>query len=428
MRDVGIALVGLGTVGSGVHKVLNTHKGHFRKKVGANLSVKSVLEKDARRLRKLGVKKNLAAKSIKEVVANPEVDVVVELIGGIKPAKDYILQAIASGKHVVTANKELMATSGKEILQAAEKNNVDVYFEASVGGGIPVVRPLKECLAGNKIEQVLGIVNGTTNYILTQMSLNNCSFKEALAQAKEKGYAERNPTADIEGKDAAAKIAILASIAFNSRVVVSQVYTEGISKVTPTDIAYADEIGCVVKLIALAKEEKGELDVRVHPTMIPKTHPLAAVNGVYNAIFVKGDAVGEVMFFGQGAGSLPAASAVVGDIIEVARHLRLGGGSVGCTCFEKKRVKSIEEITSAYYLLMSAVDRPGVLAKISRAFGDANVSLASVIQRGPRGKSAELMFITHLVQERNLRKSLKVIEKLDVVDKVLNVIRVEASQ
>lgn len=427
MRKVGIGLLGLGTVGSGVFKILDRHHSDFSRKVGADLELRAVLEKDASKAKAVGVNEKLIVKSIEDILEDPSIDVVIEVIGGTEPAKEFILRAIDKGKHVVTANKVLMATCGKEILGAAEAKGVDIFFEASVGGGIPIVRPLKECLAGNKINRVMGIVNGTTNFVLTKMSEEKCSFEIALREAQARGYAEKDPSADIEGHDAAAKIAILASIAFNSRVTAGDVYTEGIGQVTLEDIAYAKESGNIIKLVALAKEEDGELEVRVHPTMIPKNHPLAAVREVYNAIFVEGDAVGEVMFFGPGAGGMPAASAVVGDVIEIARNLQFGrSGRISCTCYEEKRIRPISEVETSYYLRMDVVDRPGVLAQIARVFGDNEVSLASVIQRGPRGANAELVFITHLVQEKNIQLALTEVNKLKVVNKVCNLIRVEA--
>ncbi|MDI6892727.1 MAG: homoserine dehydrogenase [Actinomycetota bacterium] len=425
-KDINIGLLGLGTVGSGVYKILTRHHDDFALKVGANLNIKAILERDITKADAVGADRSLITNDASSIIDDPDIDIVVEVLGGIEPARTFILKAIESGKHIVTANKELLASYGKDIFEAADAKGVDVYFEASVGGGIPIIHPLKECLASNKIIKVMGIVNGTTNYVLTRMAEEGCLFKEALEEAQAKGYAERDPSADIEGRDAAAKIAILASIAFNSRVTSPDVYMEGISRVTPEDIMYAGEMGYVIKLIALAKEEKDGLDVRVHPAMIPRDHPLASVRGVYNAIFVEGDAVGEVMFFGPGAGSMPAASAVVGDILDVARNLQYGrSGKVGCTCFETKKIKKIEEINSGYYLLMNVVDRPGVLAKIAKAFGDNDVSLASVIQKGPRGANAELVFVTHLTREKNLRVALKAIEGLDVVNEVCNVIRVE---
>jgi len=427
-ETINIALLGLGTVGSGVYKILSSHRDDFRTKVGAELRVKAILEKDASRAKAFGVE-NLLAPDFSTIAKDPEIDIVVEVIGGVEPAKTFILQAIGQGKHIVTANKELLAKHGQEIFEAAEAKGVDIYFEASVGGGIPIIHPLKESLAGNKINKIMGIVNGTTNFILTRMAEENCPFEVALKEAQERGYAERDPTADIEGQDAAAKIAILSSLAFDCPVTASDVYTEGISRVTPEDIMYANELGYAIKLIALAKRENDEIDVRVHPTMISKEHPLASVRGVFNAIFVEGDAVGELMFYGQGAGSMAAGSAIVGDIIDIARNLQFGQrGKIGPPHLETKKIKSIDDITTRYYLLMEVADRPGVLAKIAKAFGDNDVSLNSVIQKRLRDANAEVMFTTHLVREKNLKAAVQEIEHLDVVNEVTNVIRVEAPE
>lgn len=428
-NKINIALLGLGTVGSGVYKILTSHKEDFENRLGLSLIPRVFLEKDLSRADQLGISRDLVVSDFEAIADNPEIDVVVEVMGGIEPAKSFVERSIEKGKSVVTANKELMAKHGEEILRAASASGVDVYYEASVGGGIPIIRPLRQCLAGNKIIKIMGIVNGTTNFILTRMSEAGESFEDALKEAQSLGYAERDPTADIEGYDAASKIAILASIAFNCRVTFDDVYKEGISKVTPSDIAYATEMGYVLKLIALAKEKDGGLDIRVHPMMIPKGHPLAAVSGVFNAIFVEGDAVGEVMFFGEGAGSMPAGSAIVGDIIDIARNLKYGSsGRLRVLNYEDRPIKKIGEVNSSYYLIMEAADQPGVLAKIAKAFGDHQVSLASVIQKGPRGKSAELVFITHLVREDNLRTALRMIEELEVVSQVRSVIRVEAEE
>ncbi len=429
MKDViNIGLIGLGTVGSGVYKILTAHKKDFRRKTGVDLVVKAIAERNLARADMVGADRELITDA-EALIEDPDIDIVVEVIGGTEPARSFILKAMKRGKHVVTANKELLSSHGKEILETAEENGVDILFEASVGGGIPIILPLKECLVSNKILKVMGIVNGTTNFILTKMSEEGCSFEEALKEAQEKGYAERDPSADIEGRDAAAKIAILASIAFNSRVTSSDVFVEGISKITAKDILYAKEMDYVIKLLAVAKEVDEELEVRVHPAMVSAKHPLASVNGVYNAIFVEGDAVGEVMFFGPGAGSMPAASAVVGDVIEVARNIKYGSsGKTGCTCFRDLKVKAIEEINSKYYLLLKVVDKPGVLAKIAKIFGDNNVSLASVIQKGSRGSTADLMCLTHLVKEKNFQKALNQIGELDAIDEICNVIRVEECQ
>ncbi|RJQ30923.1 MAG: homoserine dehydrogenase [Actinobacteria bacterium] len=425
-KQINIGILGLGTIGSGTYSVLNSHKSDYVKRVGAKIAIKKIAVKSLNKKRLVKVPKSLLTTDVLSIVNNPEIDVVVELMGGINPAKDLILKALKNKKHVVTANKELLANYGKQIFDTAAKNDVDIYFEASVGGGIPIIRPLKRELAANRIIKVMGIVNGTTNYILTKMADEGSFFEQALSEAQAKGYAEANPKADVDGYDAAAKIAILASIAFNSRVVANQVFTEGIRAIKPQDIEYARDMNHVIKLIALAKENKEGLDVRVHPTMIPVSHPLAAVSDVYNAIFVEGDAVGEVMFFGQGAGGKPTASAVVGDIIDIAGNIIDGRtGKMKCTCYNKKQVMPVGQIISSYYLRMKVADKPGVLAKIARVFGDKQVSIGSVIQKGHGGKLADLVFITHQTKEKNLRAALMLINSLDEVSKTNNVIRVE---
>jgi homoserine dehydrogenase len=429
MRQIRIGLLGLGTVGSGVYSILKKRRAELKRITGADIVVKAIAVKDLRELKgkeSLKIDPAMVTTKAETIVHDPDIDIVVEVIGGREPAKSLIAEALRHGKQVVTANKEVIANDGEEILGLADACGADLFFEASVGGGIPIIHPLKEGLVGNKINRVSGIVNGTTNYILTMMSERGSSFKEALKEAQENGYAERNPAQDIDGDDAASKIAILASIAFKDRVKATQVYREGISSITPDDIAYADEMGYAIKLIASAREDADGLDVRVHPAMISKSHPLAGVNDVYNAIFVEGDAVGEVMFFGKGAGSLPAASAVVGDIVVAARDIVCGStGKIGCTCYSKKPVKSINDVTTRFYLLIEAIDKPGVLSKISKVFADAEVSLASVIQKNTASSGAQLVFITYPVREANLRAAVKRIEKLDVVRRVANVIRVE---
>jgi len=331
-----------------------------------------------------------------------------------------------SGKSVVTANKALLASHGEEVMQAAEANGVDVLFEASVGGGIPIIGPLKHSLTGNEIQTVMGIVNGTTNYMLTRMASDGLDYATALAEAQAKGFAEADPTADVDGLDAAAKIAILCSIAFNSRVVMSQVPAEGIRTLAPEDIAYAAEMGYTIKLLAIGQRTPTGIDVRVHPTMIPNSHPLASVSGVYNAIYVVGDAVGETMFFGEGAGSLPAASAVVGDLIEQARRIQTGCAPlVGCTCTETLAVRDIAELETEYYVRLAVADQPGVLAAVATVFGAHGVSIGSVIQKRAEGGVAQIVYVTHLAREADVRSALVEIEALAVVTRVASVIRVE---
>lgn len=425
-----IGLLGCGTVGSGVVKLLEKNAATIAQRSGDEIVVYRVLERDRDKCLAVGIAPEQIANSIEDIVNDPEIDIVVELIGGIEPARSYILQAMRQGKHVVTANKDLIAVSGKELFETAEENQVDFYFEASVGGGIPIVFPLKQSLAGNRIQQVIGILNGTTNYILTQMSRSGRNFNEALAEAQALGYAEADPTADVSGLDAARKIAILSSIAFNSRVTLDDVYVEGITGITPEDIRYGYELGYVIKLLAIAKEDdSGQIQVRVHPAFLPVNHPLAAVNDVFNAVFVQGDAVGEIMHFGRGAGQMPTASAVVGDIIEIVRNLNHNTKArIGCTCYEQKPIMSIDELEVEYYIRMRVTDRPGVLAGIAGVFGNNNVSIATVLQKSSENEMAELILITHQVRERSLRDALAVLSGMSIVGQINNVIRLEGTQ
>ncbi len=424
-RSINVGLFGLGTVGRGVYQLLSRENEVFKKRLGAEINIKRVLVRDPKKERGVDLPAGVLTTDAQDILGDPDIQIVVEVMGGVGEAKDLVLKALAAGKHVVTANKELMANYGHEVFAAAQSQGVDVLFEASVAGGIPIILPLKDSLVGNRILRVMGIVNGTTNYILSQMERGR-DYAEALAQAQSLGYAERDPSSDIEGHDAAAKIAILASIAFNSRVTAGQVHTEGIGSVTVEDINYARELGYVIKLLAVAKVEGERLDVRVHPTMIPLSHPLASVKDVYNAIFVEGDAVGDLMFYGQGAGSLPTASAVVADLFLAAEHLgREARGVYTCTCFHSLEVEPIDQVSGCFYLLIECEDHPGVLAKIARIFGDYQVGLGSVIQKGATDGVAEVVFMTHQVVEGDLRAALKEISALEPVSNVRNVIRVE---
>ncbi len=427
MRTINVGLIGLGTVGSGVVEIFERHAEHFRTRAGVDVRLTRFADRDESAAGRLGLPAGSFANDWRSVVDDPDVDIVIELIGGTGVARDVVIAALDAGKSVVTANKALMATHGKEVMDHAEDKGVDIAFEASVGGGIPIIGPLKHSLTGNEITSVMGIVNGTTNYMLTRMAQFGLDYDTALIEAQGRGFAEADPTADVDGLDAAAKIAILASIAFNSRVVLDQVPAEGIRSLKPIDLDYAAEMGYVIKLLAIARRTDGGIDIRVHPTMIPESHPLAAVNGVYNAIYVVGDAVGETMFFGEGAGSLPAASAVVGDVIEVARHQAKDClGLVGCTCTEHLEVRDIADLTTRYYIRLRVADEPGVLAATSQVFGDHGVSLASVMQpEGEAGESAELVYVTHRASERAVRDSLAQIESLDVVRALGTVLRVE---
>ncbi|MEA5075024.1 MAG: homoserine dehydrogenase [Coriobacteriia bacterium] len=426
MRTINVGLIGLGTVGSGVVEILSRHGEQFRSRAGVELALVKCADRSPERAAALGIEPARFTTEIAEVINDPSVDIVVELIGGTGVAREVVLGALQAGKTVVTANKALMATHGQEVMDEAAARGVDILFEASVGGGIPIINPLKHSLVSNEIQAVYGIVNGTTNFMLTRMAEDGLDYDTALAEAQERGFAEADPTADVDGLDAAAKIAILASIAFNSRVTFADVPAEGIRDITPSDIAYARETGYEIKLVAIGKRTPTGIDVRVGPTMIRASHPLATVSGVYNAIYVIGDAVGETMFFGEGAGSLPAASAVVGDIIEGARHIQGDcQGLVGCTCTETLQVCDIADLETAYYVRLDAADEPGVLAAIAGVFAEHGVSLASVIQRQADEGGAEIVWITHRAAERDMRAALDRIGALEAVRGIGALLRVE---
>ena len=421
-----IGLLGSGTVGSGVVRVLKENMEEITARVGTHLVLAKVLVRDKKKPRPYldGIE---LTDRVEDILEDEEISVVVEVMGGLHPAKEYMLRAMEAGKSVVTANKDVVAQFGQELFDMAEKHDVDFRFEASVGGGIPIIMPLKQCLTANRISEVLGIVNGTTNYMLTKMSEEGMSYDDVLKEAQEKGYAEANPSADVDGLDAARKAAILSSIAFNMRISFADVSVEGITKITPEDISYAKNLGYVVKLLAIGKETDDGINVRVHPVFLPKEHPLASVNGVYNAIFVRGNAIGEAMFYGPGAGSLPTASAVVADIIDVSRDIVTHSfGRLNCTCYREKVLCPIEKTQSSYYVRLLVEDKPGVLGAIATAFGNADVSLQSVIQTQRNGnEQAEIVAITHCVSHANILAALGVLKALPVVSEVRNLIRVE---
>jgi homoserine dehydrogenase len=423
-KIIRLGQIGCGTVGSGVIAILRDNRELITERTGCEIRILKVAVGSLSDPRYIEVPEEMLTTDVREVVSNPEVDIVVEVMGGIEPARTFILEAIEGGKHVVCANKELMSTHGGEILHAAEEKGRDVAYEASVGGGIPILMPLKYGLAGNTVNQILGIVNGTTNYVLTRMTEEGLSFEEAVSKAQSLGLAEADPSDDVEGRDAAAKLAILASMAFNTRVTLDDVYAEGITGITPDDIAFGRDLGYVIKLLAVAKDSPDGISVRVHPTMIPTGHPLASVREENNAIFISGDAVGELMFYGKGAGSLPAASAVVGDIIGITRNIISGGHMVGCTCFYDKPIKDMDDVICRYFMIFDVPDRPGVLAKIAGVFGENAVSIKSVIQHGT-GKGALIILITHAVREESLRATVKGLEDLDAVNSIASIIRVE---
>lgn len=424
---VKIGIVGTGTVGGGCLDIIKKHRQDFKNRLGIDIELVRVCSKNPEQAYDHGVGE-IFTQDYNDVINDPEVDIVVEVIGGTTFARELVLKALKAGKNVVTANKALMATHGKEVMETAAAENKEIAFEASVGGGIPIIGPLKHSLIANEVESVMGIVNGTTNYMLTRMVDAGLSYDEALREAQEKGFAEANPSADVDGFDAAAKIAILASIAFNTRVTLDDVHTEGISNLSTIDLEAAADMGYCVKLLAIAHRKKDGIDVRVHPTMLPLSHQLATVSGVYNAIYVTGDSVGETMFFGEGAGAGAAASAVMGDVLEVARHIQQGVSPVvGCTCTESLPILPIESLKSKYYVRFKAADRTGVLASMAGVFAKHNVSVFSVMQRGKEDNATvDLVYVTHTACEKDV---FEVLEEIGQLDGVLcappSVIRVE---
>ena len=423
MNKIKIGLLGLGTVGTGVYKLIRMRSDIMEKTIGAKLEIKKILVHNKNKKRE-GVDENLLTDNWKEIVEDEEIQIIVEVIGGIEPARTMILEALRAGKNVVSANKDLIAEQGRELLDTAVEYGKDLLFEAAVAGGIPIIRPLKQCLAANEISDILGIVNGTTNYILTKMFEEGMEFEDALRQAQELGYAEADPTADVEGLDAGRKVAIMASIGFHSRVVFSDVYTEGITKITAADIAYAKEFDSVIKLLAVARNTEDGIEAGVYPMMLPKDHPLSSVRESFNAVFIHGDAVDDAMFYGRGAGEMPTASAVVGDIIDVARDLAYDcTGRISCTCYRQIPVKDFGEVENKFFLRMQVKNQPGVLAKIAQVFGEHMVSIARVVQKNAVADSAELVVVTDRVKEKHMKEALEKLGKMESIFEVSSVIR-----
>jgi homoserine dehydrogenase len=420
---VRVGVLGCGHVGSALVRLIDEHAPVVEARAGVKIEVARVAVRNLAKERDVDLPPDRFTHDAEEVVNDPSLDVVVEVIGGIEPARSLILAALGQGKPVITANKELLANFGRELFEAAEDRGVDLLFEASVCGGVPLIRPLRESLAGDRIRRIMGIVNGTTNFVLTRMSESGASFHDALAEAQTLGYAERDPTADVEGFDAAAKAAIIASIAFGAKVVAGDVYREGISGLSAGDIESARQLGYVVKLLALAEEVDGEVAVRVHPAMVPLRHPLAAVKDSFNAVFIEAEAVGELMLYGRGAGGMPTASAVLGDLIDAARNLAGGGRGATMGTVARKRVRPIDEVESQFYVLVEVADRPGVLAAIASAFGEHGVSIKSMQQQGI-AEDARLIFVTHKARERDFEATMHAVRQLDVVHKVGSILRV----
>lgn len=405
----------MGTVGGGVYEIIERQKEEMPFKIGAALEVVKVLVRN-----KAKYADRIPAEKLtdvwEDVIGDDSIDIVVEVMGGIEPARTYIKAALEKGKHVVTANKDLMAMHGHELLELAGEHHCDLLFEAAVAGGIPIIRPLKQCLAGNNITEIMGIINGTTNFILTKMKEDGMDFGEALQLATDLGYAEADPTADIEGYDAGRKLAIMASIAFHTSVTFDDVFTEGITKITAKDMRYAKEMGCSIKLLGIAKNTETGIEVKVHPTMIPENHPLAAVNDSFNAVFVHGDAVDDAMFYGRGAEALPTGSAVVGDIMDVARNMLFHcNGRIGCSCYKNLPIKQIGDTTSRYYIRMRLEDRAGTLAAMAGVFAENDASIAILLQKETIENDAEIVVVTHEVAEKKFMDAIKKFSSMEMV-------------
>ncbi len=433
MKEIKVGLIGFGTVGAGVGKILQKNSMLIEKRIGAKLVLKKVADIDLKTNRGVKLKPGILTRKAEDVVKDPEIDIVVELVGGIEPAKTYILKAIRNKKHVVTANKALLALHGDEIFKEANRFGVDVNFEASVGGGIPLIRSIKEGLVANRIQSIFGILNGTSNYILSKMTDEGRNFKEVLKEAQEKGYAEADPTYDIEGIDAAHKLAILIRLAFGTPFQFKEIFIGGISQITPLDIQFSREFGYRIKLLAITKIDRGKIEARVHPTMIPEGHLLSTVEGVFNAIYIQGDAVGPTLFYGQGAGQMPTGSAVVSDLVELGRNILIQASgrrvpllSYQESAIEKIPLKKMDDVVMPFYMRFSALDRPRVLSKISGILGKNDISIASVIQKGRQVNGAvPIVMMTHEAQERNVHRALKEIDRLGVILGKTMFIRVE---
>jgi len=425
-KTLNIGMLGCGVVGSSVARLLQEDSGDFAARSGANLKLVKVAVKN------LATKRDFVSSSIltddsASVVSDPSIDIVIEVMGGIEPARELILSAIKNGKSIITANKALLALHGAELFEAADKNQVDLYYEAAVGGAIPILRPMRESIVGDHVHRVMGIVNGTTNYILTKMDEEGSAFADVLKEAQSLGFAEADPTADIEGHDAAAKAAILAGLAFHSRVTSNDVYCEGISKISARDVEVARDMDHVIKLLAIAElTSNNQVSVRVHPTLISRQHPLASVRNAFNAVFVEAESAGELMFYGRGAGGAPTASAILGDLIAIARNKTRGGEGHGESDYADLAIAPIDDVMSRYLIRLDVADKPGVLATVAQLFASHTVSIETVRQSG-RGDSAELIVATHSAPEASLKKTVTALAKSDVVKSVESVLRIEGS-
>ncbi len=425
MKKAGVAILGLGVVGGGTYQILTENKEYFKKTQGVDLTVECVLEKNIDRALSLGIDRSAVAGSIEEVVSNPNVDIVVEVIGGVEPARTFVLKALKSGKTVVTSNKELFAKHWTELEEEAKKMHAGLFFEASCVGGVPIIRTLQEGMQANKILSIKGIINGTTNYILTKMANEGSSYEEALKEAQRLGYAEFNPTADVEGFDATYKLSILSSLAFNKKICIENVYREGITEIDKEDIAYGKEMGYTLKLLGIGKDTESGVEVRVHPTFVKNSDPLASVNDSFNAVHLVGDAVGEIMLYGRGAGALPTGSAIVSDVIFAAKHDRYFYTMFKNNKKGNKDTKFVTDFTSKYYIRLSVADKAGVLAKISGLFAKNNVSIQEVRQVAGSEGEAQIIIVTHLCHEGLVKKTLEKLKTADEVFAIKGTIRME---
>ncbi|PYS55169.1 MAG: homoserine dehydrogenase [Acidobacteria bacterium] len=431
-EKINVGMIGLGTVGSGALRILRDNAEPIRQRLGVPVEITKIAVRDLKRDRGLRLAGGVLTDNPREIIEDPNIDIVVELIGGYQPAKELILASIAQGKHVVTANKALLAVHGEEIREAARRASVRIGFEGSVGGGIPVIKALKEALAANRILSIYGIINGTSNYILSKMTDEERSFADVLAEAQRAGYAEADPTFDVGGIDTAHKLAILVNLAFDTHVRLEQIFTEGITSISPLDIDFGKELGYKLKLLAIAKWHDGQVEARVHPTMVPDEYPIAKVSGVYNAIQIVGDACGDIMLYGRGAGSMPTGSAVVADIMDISRHILMEPlRDLPSTLSGRSAVKPVpmDSITSIYYFRFMALDQPGVLAQISGILGHQQISIAQMIQRGRKqGGSVPLVIMTHTALERDIQKALVEIKALACITEQPVLIRVEGEE
>lgn len=427
MKAIRLGLLGLGTVGTGVLRIVQEHNADLERQVGSPLEIAKVLVRDKKKSRNIAIAPEQLTEDAYDIINDPTIDVIIEVIGGTTLAKQYILDALEQGKHIVTANKDLMAQYGSEVTAKAKEKGCDVFYEASVAGGIPILRTLVQGFSSDRISKIIGIVNGTTNYILTKMSQEGAAYEDVLKEAQALGYAEADPTSDVEGIDAAYKMTILGTLGFHVNVSMEDVDRTGITKVSKEDIAFAKKLGYEVKLLGIAENDNGAISLSVQPTMVKNTHPLASVNGVFNAVYVFGNMVGETMFYGPGAGELPTATSVVADVVAVAKNLKLGvSGQSTFIAAKEKTLKSDDEVSNKNFILLHVADKAGVLAQITQVFAEQSVSLGSVLQQPNEANAqAEVIIITHDATKASMKKVLAQLDGMDVVKEIKSVYRVE---